>query len=951
MPQEKQSVTCESCGKAFKLTGYGPHRKSCIKQARREREDNVYLGILRQASSSGSQQPSDNDDHGLAARLNAGPGLQEDVNQFWAMPAEVDPPADADNGTDSVDVDANNIDDILVEHHPSTARPSEKIPFVEFAQGHQPRAYKPDLSTDPWYPFRSRLDFEFAELALEAALSKEQINRFLKLIKSARCGRDSFTLNEYADLRSTWRATSHRMTAFEKELVHVDGIDGEPREFPVYRRSLLDWAFDLLKHPTMGPQFVFDAKCLFKFDGSTFVRFIDEPWTADEFWNLQSKLPPDGKLLPFILYADKAKLSSFSRQKGYPIVARLANLPTWIRNGEGIGGGRVVGWLPIVKEDKEYSGKPRFANFKNAVWHESFKRILGTIEKESETGCWVKCWDGLACRFFPVVLILSADYEEQAVMALVRGVKSNFPCPVCLIPRDDISKFPAQCELRTSAGVIKVLQEARSQETTEKREQILMQQGLRDVDNAFFVVANTDVYRALSWDRLHANFAGKFGDHLWPELLRILDKGGRQVAARVEKNFSMMPRWHGLNHFDDALSISYTDGQKFEDLSKLVVFACHDVLSPVEKEGYLLLRCLRAYIEFDLYTALELHTAHTLAAGREALATFNVLMQRFSEKTKNIKKNWNFPKNHTRMHVFDDIEAKGVTWNFSTKPNEKMHGPLKEKYQRRTNFKNVAEQILQVDHLELVSELIRCTITDYDTYTSAMEKNTGSPDDDDADEVEQEDFFHVRLGSRVKHPLTLEAVEQRSITNKAFIRFQTKLNEFLNRYFTAVGKTLPGGKHIQFQPNDQIMEFKYIKVNFESVVDWCQYMDHLRCNPSFHGRSHYDCILLKTQQQDIFGRLIFMFQCAVSEESFPLALVQPYDAPTQPRLAKDVHLNLWRVHEQPLESAEIFSVHSIIRGALLYPDHTQIGDYLVIDTLDTDIFLRVQKMHKAAGHH
>ncbi|KAI5992667.1 hypothetical protein EDD15DRAFT_2388187 [Pisolithus albus] len=797
------------------------------------------------------------------------------------MPAEVDPPTDADNGTDGVDIDANNIDDILVEHHPSTARPSEKIPFVEFAQGHRPRAYKLDLSTDPWYPFRSCLDFEFAELALEATLSKEQINHFLKLIKSACCRRDSFTLNEYTDLRSTWRATYVQYN-----------VNGKPCEFPVYHRSLLDWAFDLLKHPTMGPQFVFDAKRLFKFNGSTFVRFIDEPWTADEFWNLHSKLPPDGKLLPFILYADKAKLSSFGRQKGYPVVAWLANLLTWIWNGEGIGGGRVVGWLPIVKEDKEYSGKPRFANFKNAVWHESFKRILGTIEKESEMGCWVKCWDGLACHFFPVVLILSADYEEQAVMALVRGVKSNFPCPVCLIPRDDISKFPAQCKLRTSAGVIKVLQEARSQETTEKREQILMQQGLRDVDNAFFIVANTDVYRALSWDRLHANFVGKFGDHLWPELLRILDKGGRQVAARVEKNFSIMPRWHGLNHFDDALSISYTDGQKFEDLSKLVVFACHDVLSPVEKEGYLLLRCLHAYIEFDLYTALELHMAHTLVAGREALVTFNVLMQ----------KNWNFPKNHMHMHVFDDIEAKGVTRNFSTKPNEKMHRLLKEKYQRHTNFKNVAEQILQVDHLELVSELIRCTITDYDMYTLAMEKNTRSPDDDDADEVEQQDFFHVRLGSRVKHPLTLEAVEQRSITNKAFIRFQMKLNEFLNRYFTAVGKTLPGGKRIQFQPNDQIMEFKYIKVNFESVVNWCQYMDHLRCNPTTLAR-------------------------------------------------KDVHLNLWRVHEQPLESAKIFSVHSIIRGALLYPDHTRIGDYLVIDTLDTDIFLHVQKMHKATGHH
>jgi hypothetical protein len=63
---------------------------------------------------------------------------------------------------------------------------------------------------------------------------------------------------------------------------------------------------------------------------------------------LQSRLPPDAKPLVFILYANKAKLSSFGTEKGYPIVVRIANLPVEIRNGTGVGGGRVVGWLPIV---------------------------------------------------------------------------------------------------------------------------------------------------------------------------------------------------------------------------------------------------------------------------------------------------------------------------------------------------------------------------------------------------------------------------------------------------------------------------------------------------------------------------------------------------------------------------------------------------------------------------
>ncbi|KIK25431.1 hypothetical protein PISMIDRAFT_9624 [Pisolithus microcarpus 441] len=631
-------------------------------------------------------------------------------------------------------VAANNVNDIHIEYHPNATIPPQEIPFAKFARGHRPRAYKPDMSTDPWYPFRSHLDFEFAELALEVALNKEQVNHLLHLMKSIHSAGKAFTLNEYNDLQSTWQATSHRMTAFTKEVVCINSMDGEPQEFTMYYCSLWDWVCGLLKHPSIGLHFVFDVQHLSKFDGLSFIRFIDELWMANEFWNIQSQLPPNGKVLPFILYADKVKLLSFGQQKGYPIVTRLANLPVSIQNGEGIGGGCVIGWLPIVKETKEHSGKTWFANFKNAVWHESFRKLLQTIEKESQVGCWVSCWDGIPHHFFPIVLILSADYEEQAVMALIHGIKSNFPCPICLIPHDHISDFPAQCELWTSKNILKVLEDACSQDTQEKKEQILIQQGLRDVDSAFMVVANTDVYHALSWDQLHANFSGKFGDHLWAELLRILDKAGLQTMAMVEKN--MMPRWHTLNHFDKALSISYTDGQKFEDLSK-----------NTEKEGYLLLCCLRAYIEFDLYTVLELHTTHMIAAGQEALSTFNALMQKYAQKTDNTKKNWNFPKNHTRMHAFDNIEAKG------------------EKYQKHTNFKNVAQQILDVNHLEAVLELIRCRISDYD-----------------------EDFFHVRLGSGVKQPLALGAIKQRSTTDKAFMQFWAKLNELLNRHFEIMGK-------------------------------------------------------------------------------------------------------------------------------------------------------------------
>lgn len=66
--------------------------------------------------------------------------------------------------------------------------------------------------------------------------------------------------------------------------------------FVVYYRNIQDWAVNLVQDPIVGPNFVFHAQRLSKFDGTTFVRFYDEPWTADDFWNSQvniGDLPDD----------------------------------------------------------------------------------------------------------------------------------------------------------------------------------------------------------------------------------------------------------------------------------------------------------------------------------------------------------------------------------------------------------------------------------------------------------------------------------------------------------------------------------------------------------------------------------------------------------------------------------------------------------------------------------
>ena len=99
-----------------------------------------------------------------------------------------------------------------MEYHPNAGKPTVTYPFSEFSQGNATQAYEPDSSTDPWYPFRSRLDFEFAELTLEAALSKEQTTRLLTLAQQIHARTEKFTLQSYHDLQNTWKAAEHRTT-------------------------------------------------------------------------------------------------------------------------------------------------------------------------------------------------------------------------------------------------------------------------------------------------------------------------------------------------------------------------------------------------------------------------------------------------------------------------------------------------------------------------------------------------------------------------------------------------------------------------------------------------------------------------------------------------------------------------------------------------------------------
>lgn len=89
-----------------------------------------------------------------------------------------------------------------------------------------------------------------------------------------------------------------------------------------------------------------------------------------------------------------------------------------------------------------------------------------------------------------------------------------------------------------------------------------------------------------------------------------------------------------------------------------------------------------------------------------------MLKEYITQSQPEMNKNLNFPKKHMITHIFDNILAKGVTHNYNTKPNEKMHGALWKFYLQHTNFKNVAPQ---VHHIAVYNTNI--LLTSYRSWT------------------------------------------------------------------------------------------------------------------------------------------------------------------------------------------------------------------------------------------
>ena len=73
---------------------------------------------------------------------------------------------------------------------------------------------------------------------------------------------------------------------FKKTVISVKYQNYESNE-DFWHCDLWEWAADIIRNPILADKFVWDACKLSKYNGTDFIPFVHEPWTAHRFWEIQ----------------------------------------------------------------------------------------------------------------------------------------------------------------------------------------------------------------------------------------------------------------------------------------------------------------------------------------------------------------------------------------------------------------------------------------------------------------------------------------------------------------------------------------------------------------------------------------------------------------------------------------------------------------------------------------
>ncbi|TFK88006.1 hypothetical protein K466DRAFT_645664 [Polyporus arcularius HHB13444] len=361
---------------------------------------------------------------------------------------------------------------------------------------------------------------------------------------------------------------------------------------------------------------------------------------------------------PILLYSDSTHLASFGTAALWPIYSFFGALTKYIRCRPNAFAAHHLAYIPslpatIQKAYQDIYGTPASVatlrlckrDLMQQIWH-----LLLDEEfiKAYVHGMLVKCGDGITRRLFPRIPQYSADYPEKCLIACIKHL-AGFPCPACLMPKDDIDKMGTVNDMKNRTRLRRTLAHNRyvSEIVKSARKKIFEQGAAPEgatVDDALKLTSITSSRSAFAdklaefglnvYDLLVPDLMHEFELGVWKavftHLVRVLIAAGGDRVQEMDRRFSLMPTFgrDTIRRFGANMSaMKKLAARDFEDILQCSYFAFEGLLDPPYNDYVLKLIFMLA--TWHSLAKLRLHSEDTLTFFEQITKMLGTAMRAF----------------------------------------------------------------------------------------------------------------------------------------------------------------------------------------------------------------------------------------------------------------------------------------------------------------------------------
>ncbi|KAH9994306.1 hypothetical protein BJV74DRAFT_877659 [Russula compacta] len=755
-------------------------------------------------------------------------------------------------------------------------------------------------SLNPWHPFGSRTEFDFAHYHfVEVQSSEGNINKALNMWATTvmEFGHDAPWKNA-TQLYQTIDNIQHGDAPWKLYRVRYKGPlpAGTPPKWMTesYDLCMRD-SRQVFHHQLATSDFAdkIDITPYRQFDSEGSKRSWSNLMSVDWAWKQADIIAEDQAthgtmFVPIVAGSDKTTVSvATGHQQYHPVYMSPGNVTMCVAT-------------------KKHRETAKFQTFCRQLYHASLAHVFEPLKPGMSIPEVVKCPDGHFHRAIYGLGPYIADYPEQVwLAAIVQGW-----CPKCDAPPNDLDREGARRRTQVKTDFLISAWDPGT---------LWTDFGVRaDIVPFTQDFPRADIHELLSVDLLHQVIKGTFKDHLVMWVNEYL----REVHGEARANEIIADIDHR-----QVIYVSILYGRDFQqwtgdDSKALMKVYLAAIAGHVPSE---MVKCISAFLDFCYIARRNTITSHALDQLEDALARFHFHREAFVGTAGVNGDRILLPRQHSLKHYICSIRLFGSPNGLCSSITESKHiKAVKEPWRRSSRFKALVQMLRTIRRLDKLAAARRAhtelgmmhgTTTSYTAMILRGEQPQprvpAAVDEDEDDD-----------NGPVSGPKSLSSVELARTAERGYPRSLESLANHIDqpRFLEALRRFLYDQIHsdsnissanvdIEQCPNftGRIYVYHSAIARFFAPSDLCgtggMYRECIRSNPNWCGENaRHDTMFISTgsEMDAMQGMTIGLFPCAlvhwlipdnVPDDDTGMWVVQPEFAGNRRRTLSVIHLD------------------------------------------------------------